>query len=217
MRAPTTDTPRYSTRLKYTDRASKAPYIADKYASILSGRVLDVGCDEKQLGAHLPEGVEYVGVDLNPAADVIVNLDREDLPFDDDSFDVVICCDVLEHLERLHAVFDKLCAVARSRVIIALPNPARCFLLEVAEGREGPLKYYGLPVDEPADRHRWFFGYEECVHFLRERSRRNGWSVEHLDTDERGQYAWERDGVDVTDSPNLREGTTWCVLKPGVE
>ncbi|CAG1001429.1 hypothetical protein PHYC_02915 [Phycisphaerales bacterium] len=204
----------YHTALRYTDRESKSRYIADKYRAILSGRVLDVGCDRRQLAAHLSATAAYTGVDMAPGADVVLNLDRDNLPFPDNSFDAVIASDVLEHLERLHAVFDELCRVSASRVIVSLPNPVRNLMLEVSRGSEGRLKYYGLPVDPPKDRHRWFFGAEEAAHFLRERSRRMGFEVEQLDHQEKGLPAWiDPAGVDLLASTNARLGTLWCTLK----
>ena len=206
---------KYQTRLTYTDRPTKAAWIADKYREILSGHVLDVGCDQKHLAKHLPAGARYLGVDMGPPADVVVNLDRQELPFEARSFDTVLCADVLEHLDRLHDVFDRLCSIARGHVIIALPNPLRNMLLALHEGTKGvALKYYGLPLEPPPDRHRWFFGYEEAERFLRERGRRNGFAVEQVEPEERGVPALTNaKGVNVIDSPNATFGTIWCVLK----
>ena len=70
-------------------------------------------------------------------------------------------------------MFDELCRVASSRVIVALPNPLRNMLDAVHSG-EGMIKHYGLPVDPPSDRHKWFFGQRDAERFLRERGRRAG-------------------------------------------
>jgi len=59
-------------------------------------RVLDVGCGKKPYFPYFAMAKEYVGVDLeNPAADLIGSV--EALPVADDSFDVVLCTQVLEH------------------------------------------------------------------------------------------------------------------------
>ncbi|HZR91628.1 MAG TPA: class I SAM-dependent methyltransferase [Gaiellaceae bacterium] len=62
-------------------------------------RVLDVGCGSKPYYPYFaPYASEYVGVDIdidNPAADVLGPV--EDLPLEDESFDVVLCTQVLEH------------------------------------------------------------------------------------------------------------------------
>jgi hypothetical protein len=204
----------YQTELSYTSRPTKAAYIADKYASILTGSVLDVGCDKAPLRVLVSQPSRYVGVDMSAGADVVVDLDHQDLPIPSQSFDTVVCTDVLEHLERCHAVFDELCRVSRRHVIVSLPNPLRNLLMAIAEGSKGRLKYYGLPVDRPPDRHRWFFGFEEAAEFLRERGERAGFDVEQLDSEEGGCPSWRlRGGVDVLDSQNVRAGTLWCVLR----
>jgi SAM-dependent methyltransferase len=206
---------RYRTAIRYTDRRSKALYIADKYAALLTGSVLDVGCDEAPLRKLVHQPVKYMGIDIRPGSDLVLDLDQQNLPLEDRSFDTVLCTDVLEHLERCHAVFDELCRVADKWVIVSLPNPLRNLLMALTEGTSGGgrLKYYGLPVNRPADRHRWFFGAEEAAEFLRERGRRNGFEVVQLDFEDGGCPSWRnREGLDMLDSPNVKLGTLWCVL-----
>jgi len=204
----------YDTTLTYSDRATKALYIARKYAPILTTSVLDVGCDQKLLATHLPAGVRYVGVDLAPPADVCVNLDEQPLPFAARSFGTVVCTDVLEHLERIHSVFDQLCTIAASRVVLSLPNPARNFVFSLRAGTQGKQKFYGLPLDPPADRHRWFFDAEEARAFVGLRAQRNGFGVEHMHHED----SWvstilSSKGEDLSASPALRDGTLWAVLR----
>jgi len=211
--------PRYRTDFRYTDRASKATYIARKYGAILTGRVLDVGCDAAPLRALLAPPASYLGVDVRPDADVVLDLDRDRLPFPDRAFDTVLCTDVLEYLERCHAVFDDLCRVSRDRVVISLPNPLRNLLLELGAGTGGGrLKHYGLPVHPPGDRHRWFFGAAEAEHFVRERAVRNRFEVEQIDHETWGGPAIRlEDGTNLFDHPNVRAGTLWCVLRRAKE
>jgi len=206
---------RFTTTLRYTERASKAMYIADKYAAILIGSVLDVGCDAAPLRKLVHEPFRYVGVDFQAGADVVLDLDKQDLPFPDRHFDTVLCTDVLEHLERSHAVLDELCRVARKHVIVSLPNPLRNLMLGLFYDKSGGrLKYYGLPVERPEDRHRWFFGREEAAEFLSHRGRRAGFEVEQLDSEEGDCPVWrDEQGRNVLDHPNLKGGTIWCVLR----
>jgi SAM-dependent methyltransferase len=60
-------------------------------------RLLDVGCGEKPYEPlFAPYVAEYVGVDVaNPAADLEGTV--EEIPVPDESFDVVICTQTLEH------------------------------------------------------------------------------------------------------------------------
>ncbi len=204
------------TTMRYHDRDSKAAYTAAKYAPILGGRVLDVGCDIKRLLEHLPPTASYTGVDMNPRADVVLNLDRDNLPFADRAFDTVLCTDTLEHIERIHAIFDELCRVAAAHVIVSLPNPYRNFLLQAQRGTLPKLRHYGLPTQPPVDRHRWFFGADDAARFIRERGELNGFEVEQLDVDEHGlEPLLTPQGVDVALPWNVRAGTTWAVLRRG--
>jgi len=62
-------------------------------------RVLDVGCGVKPYRPYFAGASEYVGVDVpgNPYADLEGSL--EALPVEDASFDVVLCLQVLEHVD----------------------------------------------------------------------------------------------------------------------
>lgn len=209
---------RFHTCVRYTDRATKARYIANKYAPILTGSVLDVGCDAAPLRSLVADPGRYVGVDIREDADIIVNLDRDNLPLPDRSFDTVLCTDVLEHLERCHAVFDELCRVSRRHVIVSLPNPLRNLIQALASGRT-TIKYYGLPADPPPDRHRWFFSHDEAVNFLTRRAERNDFHIEQIDTEDSDTSPappWPtRNCANLLHHPALRHGTLWCVLRRG--
>jgi hypothetical protein len=88
--------------------------------------------------------------------------------------------------------------------------------MSLVEGSAGRIKYYGLPVERPPDRHRWFFGNEEASEFLRERGARRGFTIEQMDSEEGGCPAWRnKAGEDLLASMNVRGGTLWCVLRRG--
>lgn len=93
--------------------------------------VLDVPCGTGRLRGVLERrGMRYVGVDVSPAmlseaaasGDAsLVLADAERLPFADDSFDVVVCCRLLHHLqdeEVLESVVRELVRVS-ARMVIA--------------------------------------------------------------------------------------------------
>jgi SAM-dependent methyltransferase len=198
----------------YADGEGKARYLAAKYAPVLTGSVLDVGCGRRRLAALVPRPDLYVGVDMKPPCDVVVDLEHEPLPFADRSFEAVTCCDVLEHLERAHAMLDECCRVSASRVIVSLPNPVRDFLTSVFAGSGGRLKYYGLPPENPGNRHRWFFGFEEACEFVQAGAARNGFEVEQLDSANDGCNYWLNGrGEDVLDHPNIKRGAMWAILR----
>lgn len=159
----------------YRGREDKLEALAAALAPYLSGSVVDVGCDRCALRAHLPG--PYVGLDAGGEPDVRCNLE-EGLPLEDRSWDTAVAMDVLEHLERAHAVFDELCRVASRYVIVGLPNMYEWrFRLQYLLG--GPVSgKYGLPPQPPEDRHRWLLSLGDARRFVRERGDAAGFVVE---------------------------------------
>lgn len=176
---------RFFTDFKYTSREDKPEYVWRKYREILQGEILDVGADQCGLKKFLPQGTKYIGIGLGGSVDVEINLEKGKLPYQDNSFDCVLCLDTLEHLDNIYEVFDELCRVTREYLIISLPNPWVSFMGMLRGGyykhTELPMKFYNLPTDPPEDRHKWFYGVHEAERFLKERGRRNGMGVVQLD------------------------------------
>ena len=86
----------------YAVRAPLARWLEEEGRRAPHGsRVLDIGCGVKPYYPFFASAASaYVGVDVveNPAADVLGAV--EQLPFDDGSFDIVLCIQVLEHAEE---------------------------------------------------------------------------------------------------------------------
>jgi ubiquinone/menaquinone biosynthesis C-methylase UbiE len=96
--------------------------------------VLEVGCG----AGHVLEqfaGHKRTGIDLSPtmldrsrcrlgSAVELLQGSAETLPFDDASFDVVLCTEVLEHTRDPRRVIAELLRVARphARVVVSIPN-----------------------------------------------------------------------------------------------
>lgn len=100
-------------------------------------RVLDVGCSSGYLARPLAEkGIEVVGIELDPVAasearsvcaDVLVgNVETMELPLEPQSFDVLLCGDLVEHLRDPAATLQRLRALARDggRLVLTTPNIA---------------------------------------------------------------------------------------------
>ena len=98
-------------------------------------RVLDVGCGRGDLGQYRPADLSVLcGVDVDSDSFMrargydrlqAVDLEREELPFADGSFDGVVVKDVLEHVPRPWEVLDEVHRVLepRGRVLISVPLP----------------------------------------------------------------------------------------------
>jgi len=82
-------------------------------------RILDIGC-----GNNKTESA--VGIDINPdtEADIIHNLNHFPYPFNDNEFDVVVCKQILEHLDDVGKVMDEIYRISRksAKVIIEVPH-----------------------------------------------------------------------------------------------
>ena len=220
---------RFRSDFEYHDRRSKARHVWEKYRPILeSATVLDVGSDECHLREHLPDAARYHGVGLGGSPDRRVDLERQRLPFADGAFETVLCLDVLEHIENPQQSFDELCRVASGHVVVSLPNPWRAFWRNLNRGRwreSGGLKFYGLPGEKPADRHKWFFSLSEAEAFVQRRAEANGWRVLQLDYEGQGRRRpglrgrlrrWVLGRLLGGPLPwrDLEAGSLWAVLEP---
>lgn len=100
-------------------------------------RCLDVGCGtgNSYAGELRKRGVPYVGVDISSEAvraaraaglDARVIADASQLPFDDASFDLVLCIEVLEHLFAPHCAVTEIRRVLSpgGRLVVSAPNVA---------------------------------------------------------------------------------------------
>jgi SAM-dependent methyltransferase len=178
--------------------------------------VLDVGCGEGELSFLMAQqGVRVTGIELSApnvqaarqlASERQMNVeflqgDLERLPFDDDSFDVVVSSHVLEHLPDLDQGLAEIRRVTKSRALIAMPtclNPAAWVLLggdnywqvskrslwalpigfsrtlaAFVRGEEGPNEGYGGNKDVP---HVWRFPWK-----MRKRIERTGFRIERCE------------------------------------
>jgi ubiquinone/menaquinone biosynthesis C-methylase UbiE len=138
----------------------------------------------RTLKSLLPTDTQYIGIDIESSEFVqSINLEKEQLPFAPGQFDCVLALDVLEHVDNIYEVFDSLCRVSAKYVIISLPNPWAAMIAAIQNGsyQEGVhMKFYGLPVNPPVDRHKWFFSYSEANRFVAARAKVNNMKV--LDT-----------------------------------
>lgn len=122
--------------------------ITELYGLIDPVTVLEVGCGEGHLadalirGApHRPERflatdvtIEQRAEGLDPALE-FETASIYTLPYPDDSFELVVCCEVLEHLERPAEGLAELARVASRGVIVSTPWEPVWRALNVARGK----------------------------------------------------------------------------------
>ncbi len=109
--------------------------------------VLDAGCGEgetlERLGSILeaevtgidlnPDSVEYAAVRI-PSATFLTG-DIGELPFEDDSFDLVLCLEVLEHIPEPGPVLAELSRVCRGDIVLSVPSEPWFRLGSLARGK----------------------------------------------------------------------------------
>lgn len=112
--------------------------------------VLEVGCGEGKLAAHLvrnaPKPARYLATDLSlgrllPELDPIIETAEAsiyDLPYASDSFDIVVCCEVLEHIDEPARGLAELARVAKDRVLISTPREPIWRAMNMARGKYLP-------------------------------------------------------------------------------
>ena len=118
------------------------------YATAQATSVLEVGCGETWLSQHLlatapirPQRFVACDLALDQAIenrDPLIELQQADiyqLPFADSSFDLVICCEVLEHLEQPKFALQELRRVCGNFVLISTPWEPVWRILNIIRGR----------------------------------------------------------------------------------
>jgi len=93
------------------------------------GSILDVGCGMGDLLLHFPDR-EKVGIDISmdylkiaKARGLrVIQAEAENLPTPDDTWDVVVGTDILEHVFDMNRVASEMVRVSRNLVIVRVPN-----------------------------------------------------------------------------------------------
>lgn len=99
-----------------------------KTLPVVKGRVLDIGCGEKPYKDIFASYIDaYIGIDLPQtlhakyAIDVFSNAHY--LPFRKDTFDTVLCLEMLEHAEKPLEVLKEIHTVLRKNGVLVLSVP----------------------------------------------------------------------------------------------
>lgn len=131
----------------YTICPDLTPYIKD------SDTVLDVGCGDGDRVKELRKrGVDAIGVEINQACvdgDAVVEGDAENLVFDDESFDVVLSVDVLEHLDNPTKALSEMFRVSKNKVIAILtPTESDDFEIDPTHKVEWDIERWKREINE---------------------------------------------------------------------
>lgn len=158
----------------FTNREGRAAFIAEMFEAEISQskNILDVGSDYNTLKKIV--GAKVTGVDLYGEPDIVVDFEKEQLSrFQDNQFEMVVCTEVLEHLDNFHAMAEELARVSSRYILVSLPNCLSVFTKWNILFHDRASKYYGLPLSRPEDRHRWFFSYKDIDVFFTDFAKRH--------------------------------------------
>lgn len=100
-------------------------------------------------------GVQVVTSDIDTALGPNVVADVRDLPFEDGAFDIVLCCQVLEHLpfDQLGRCLAEIARVGHGRAVVSIPKKGRSWEVTL---RLAPLVTFQRSGKLPArTRHRF--------------------------------------------------------------
>jgi len=121
--------------------------VTQLYARVEPRSVLEVGCGEGLLASHLirstPLPARFIATDvslgqiseqIDPRIE-LAEVSVYDLPYDDASLDLVVCCEVLEHLQRPRTALAQLARVASRAVLLSTPREPLWRLLNLVRGK----------------------------------------------------------------------------------
>ena len=109
-------------------KKSTAKLLLSQKSFLKDGKILDVGCGKKIYRNIFPEN-EYLGIDVkvsgrkNEEKYADMYFDGENIPFEDNYFDFIICTEVLEHCTNPSKLISEIYRVlkAKGRALITVP------------------------------------------------------------------------------------------------
>ena len=106
--------------------------------------ILDVGCGRKKYP-------DAIGIDINPDsdADVLHDLNQIPYPYNDNTFDMIICDNCLEHLEEVVPIMEELHRIAKASATVRIIVP-----------------FYASRYAHTDPTHRHFFGWRSFDYFV---------------------------------------------------
>ncbi len=146
--------------------------VREQIGSVTGLRILEVACGRggfvKELsrnGAHvtgcdfslaaLRVGQEKLRALENGTLAALIQGDAQALPFADESFDLIVSCETIEHIPDVRKALREMWRVARPGAKLLLTTPNYANLMGVYE-LYARVRHPGRRDDQPFDRRQWF-------------------------------------------------------------
>ena len=122
----------------FTDYVSREQFLSYYNQLLLIHKInprsiLEIGVGGNIIRKMVPENIQYTSCDISRdlSPDSVANI--EHLPFKSNSFDLVVCFEVLEHLpfEKLQSNLKELSRISKNDVLISLPYANNKFSFSV--------------------------------------------------------------------------------------
>jgi SAM-dependent methyltransferase len=176
---------------EHEDASSPWYLLVREYIGDVAGlRILEVACGRGGFVRQLAKaGARVTGCDFssaalraastklfapdNPPFAVLIQGDAQTLPFADNSFDVVVSCETIEHLPQVQAAISEMYRVTRpgGRLFLTTPNYFNFMgLYEIYAHYRHPAR----EDDQPFDRRQWFPQVHKWI-------RHAGWTILRTD------------------------------------
>ncbi|MBU2536718.1 MAG: methyltransferase domain-containing protein [Chloroflexota bacterium] len=117
----------------YPTYLAKMKFIRSYLCKIpLTYKILDLGCGEGILLEEFKNlGYNIIGLDQNYSSEFVIRGDIKETPFPDHDFDVILCLDVIEHLdyESQRSAIAEIKRLLKDKgiAILTIPNLAHCY------------------------------------------------------------------------------------------
>lgn len=112
--------------LKSTLRGESHYLVVLNFLSKLKGdlKLLEVGAQEEIMRAHIPKNIHYFSLDMLGNPDYKVDLNKERIPVKDNTFDILVCLETLEHTLYPKKILKELKRVTKKDglFMLSLPN-----------------------------------------------------------------------------------------------
>jgi ubiquinone/menaquinone biosynthesis C-methylase UbiE len=160
--------------------------VREYLGTIANLRILEVACGQGGFVHELANaGAQVTGCDFSSAAlhatrsklganqAALVQGDAQSLPFADNSFDVLVSCETIEHLPRVQAALGEVHRVTRPGGMLFLTTPNYFNFMGLCE-IYARFRHPARKNDQPFDRRQWFPQIHQWI-------RRAGWTILRTD------------------------------------